>query len=240
MLAIASLIIVVLVSMLITRVATIALTLTGMSRESARFQARSALSGAGFTTTEAEAVVNHPVRRRVIMMLMLLGSAGVVTVVGTLVLGFANTDPAERHLRLTVLIGSLLLLFLVARSQRVDRVLSRLIARGLNRWTELDARDYAALLHVGGEYSVVEMQLGSGHWMHGCTVRDLALRDRGMLLLGITRTDGTYEGVPSFDTEVHAGDTLVIYGRGPELCELDSRTPQSGAADLAAGGPRQI
>jgi len=35
-------------------------TATGLSRESARFQARSALTGGGFTTTESEAVVRHP------------------------------------------------------------------------------------------------------------------------------------------------------------------------------------
>lgn len=222
MLAVGSLIVVLLVSMLITRVATVALTLTGMSRESARFQARSALSGAGFTTSESESVVNHPVRRRVVMLLMLLGSAGVVTVVGTLVLSFANTDPAQRHTRLGVLVGGLFLLFLIARSSRVDRVLSRLIARGLRRWTDLDARDYAALLHVGGDYSVVERQVPHGDWMAGKTVRELALRDRGVLLLGITHADGTYEGVPRFDATLREGDTLILYGHGDEVCSLDS------------------
>lgn len=56
-----------LVSFLITRVTTVALTVTGMAKESARFQARSAVSGVGFTTSESEAVVNHPLRRRIVM-----------------------------------------------------------------------------------------------------------------------------------------------------------------------------
>jgi len=51
-------------SLVITRVATVALTMTGLSRQVARFQARSALTGTGFTTSEAETVVNHPVRRQ--------------------------------------------------------------------------------------------------------------------------------------------------------------------------------
>jgi len=61
------------ISLLITRVATVAFVLTGMSQEAARFQARSALTGTGFTTTESESVVGHPVRRRIVMALMLLG-----------------------------------------------------------------------------------------------------------------------------------------------------------------------
>ena len=47
--------------------------MTGMDRKRAVFQALSAFSGTGFTTKEAEFVVNHPVRRRVIIWLMILG-----------------------------------------------------------------------------------------------------------------------------------------------------------------------
>ena len=218
MLAVASLLVVVLVSLLITRVATVALTLTGMSRESARFQARSALSGVGFTTSEAEAVVHHPVRRRVVMLLMLAGSAGIVTVVGTLVLSFGNAEPAQREARIAVLVGALFVLFLLARSETVDRRLSRLIARGLDRWTELDARDYAALLHVGGDYAVVEHAVQEGHWLAGATAR--VLRERGIVLLGVTHADGTYEGAPGLDLQVAAGETLVLYGSSEKVCAL--------------------
>lgn len=70
--AISSLLLVVAVSLLATRVATVILVATGMSRAVARFQARSALTGAGFTTSESEAMVNHPVRRRVVMALRAL------------------------------------------------------------------------------------------------------------------------------------------------------------------------
>lgn len=78
------------VSILITRIATIALTHTGLSRETARFQARSAFTGAGFTTDEAESAVNHPVRRRMLMLLMLLGNAGIVTAISSMMLTFVG------------------------------------------------------------------------------------------------------------------------------------------------------
>jgi Trk-type K+ transport system membrane component len=65
----------------ITRVGTVALVLTGMSHDAAHFQARSAFYGVGFTTKESETVVNHPVRRRIVTLLMLLGNVGIATVV---------------------------------------------------------------------------------------------------------------------------------------------------------------
>ena len=74
MLPIFSVLVTLALALVITRVATVALTLTGLSKESARFQARSAYTGVGFTTTEAESVVGHPVRRRIVMILMLLAS----------------------------------------------------------------------------------------------------------------------------------------------------------------------
>lgn len=50
MYAIVLLVVVATLSLVITRVASVMLTGTGMAREAARFQARSALSGVGFTT----------------------------------------------------------------------------------------------------------------------------------------------------------------------------------------------
>src|SRR3954465_4118479 len=117
MVALISVLVIVLVSLLITRVATVALAQTGMSRESARFQARSALSGVGFTTSEAESVVNHPVRRRIVQALMVLGSAGVVTAAASLMLSFGNAHDHQRALRAAVLVAGLVVLWLLSRSE---------------------------------------------------------------------------------------------------------------------------
>lgn len=57
MVGILTLIFVIALSMLITKIAAIALTQTGMERDRARFQARSAFTGAGFTTSESEMVM---------------------------------------------------------------------------------------------------------------------------------------------------------------------------------------
>ena len=91
MVAIISLFIVLVMSLLVTRIAAMALMLTGLSRETAVFQARSAFTGVGYTTTESEEIVSHPVRRRIVLILMLLGNLGVGAVI-VLVKGF------DRHI----------------------------------------------------------------------------------------------------------------------------------------------
>jgi hypothetical protein len=60
------------------------------------------LSGAGFTTNESEAVVGHPVRRRVISTLMVLGSAGLVTAIASPALSFGDATGGQRVSRLIV------------------------------------------------------------------------------------------------------------------------------------------
>lgn len=106
MYAVALLLVVAILSLLITRVATIALTVTGMARPSARFQARSALTGVGFTTTESESVVVHPTRRRIIMALMLVGNAGLVTALAGMLAGFLRAETAsEIFVKVAFLVG---------------------------------------------------------------------------------------------------------------------------------------
>lgn len=221
-----SLLIVVIVSLLIVRVATVALTLTGLSHQLARFQARSAFTGAGFTTTESEKVVQHPVRRRIIMLLMLLGNAGIVTAVSSLILSFTGTDQGTILGvigRLTFLMVCLTALWFAAHSSVLDRCLSRAITRSLNRWTDLEARDYAGLLHLARGYSVVEMRVEAEDWMAGRHLAELKLPDEGVLVLGIETSEGPYLGAPRGDTVLTMGDTVLLYGPGSVLSGLDQR-----------------
>ena len=220
MVALISVLIIVLLSLLITRVATVALSLTGMSRESARFQARSALTGVGFTTTEAEDVVNNPVRRRIVGALMLIGSAGLVTAVGSLILSFNHSG--QRLERGVILLCGLALLWLVSRSAWVDRRLSALIGRVL-RWRGFHVRDFARPLALQSDWAVSELMVEQDDWIAGRTLAELKLRDERVDVLGIQRAGGQYEGVPHGDARVEPGDVLVLYSTEDRLEELDER-----------------
>ncbi|MEW4528003.1 TrkA C-terminal domain-containing protein [Maioricimonas sp. JC845] len=228
MIAIISLLTVLVVSLAVVRVATVALTLTGLSRELARFQARSAFTGSGFTTAESERVVQHPVRRRIIMLLMLLGSAGLVTAMSTMLLSFLQLTSGDswgltEWLRILFLFGGLAALWMVAHSQWVDDRLSRAIGWALTRWTNLDVRDYAGLLHLTGDYVVAELAVTDGDWLEDQPLRSLRLDAEGVLVLGVERPGGEYVGVPRGETNLVSGDALLLYGRRDALENLDVR-----------------
>jgi TrkA family protein len=221
--AISSLLLVVAVSLLLTRVATVILIATGMSREAARFQARSAFSTAGFTTRESEDVVNHPVRRRVVMNLMLLGSAGTVAVITTLILGLNHHGSGRPWWRILELVIGLLALVYISRSRWVDRRLTSLIRSMLRRFTSIQIGDLASLLDLAADYTVSELSVADGDWVAGHRLGELHLRDEGAVVLGMTRPNGHYVPAPTARTQVAPGDVLVVYGRCSLLAELDNR-----------------
>lgn len=232
MYAIGSLLVVVAISLVVTRVATVILTATGLSGEVARFQSRSAFTGSGFTTSESELVLNHPLRRRVVFALMLLGNAGLVAAVSSLMIGFTR-GPGGLHAWVTLaeLVGGMVVLVWISRSERVDRRLTCWIGAALRRFTDLDVRDRADLLALAGDYSVTELAVDEGDWVANRTLAELALRDEGIAVLGITRA-GEYLGTPKGDTRVRPGDSLVLYGLGRTLADLDER-PAGAAGDRA-------
>jgi hypothetical protein len=82
------------ISFLPARVRAVALELTRLEKSKARFQALSAFTGTGFTTRESEMIVAHPQRRKIITILMVLGNAGIISVIATLVLSLVSSRGA--------------------------------------------------------------------------------------------------------------------------------------------------
>ena len=75
----------VIVYILISDVITIIFRLTGMSEETARFQAISLLTNSGYTTSESETVLASSLRRKIARFTMLFGYTFTVTIVSTTV-----------------------------------------------------------------------------------------------------------------------------------------------------------
>ena len=236
MIAISSLLLIAALSLLVTRAATVLLVATGLSRQVARFQARSALTGSGFTTQDSESVVGHPLRRKVIMTLMLLGNVGLVASAGSLILGFTGGGVGHDWSRILELVLGLVALVVVSRSSVVDRWLTGVAARLLHRYSDLPERDLGGLLQLSGTYSVQELAVRTGDWVTDRRLAELALRDEGVAVLGVTREDGRYVGAPVGATRVRPGDLLVLYGQEDSLKALDSRPrgPDGDARHAAA------
>lgn len=227
--ALVTLLIVFIVSLLIVRIGAIALTMTGLPEEIASFQAASAFSGAGFTTQETEKTVSTPQRRRIISLLIRAGSVGIVTVIASLVLTFSNST-GNALPRFSVLVIGTLVIVYFAQSKWFNRLLTPVLRRILTETTTLNIQEYAHLLDVREGYRLAEITVQEDGWLTHESLRDLHLSAEGVIILGINRRDGSYMSPPDPDTRFDPDDVLIAYGKKHRLAELSIRSDNDEAA----------
>ncbi len=226
MFALISLLTIITLSVAVVRVGAIALELTGLSREVAEFQAQSAFSGVGFTTSEAETVVSHPVRRRIARILILLGSAGFSSSIATFILTFIGQSGKDVAFRGGFLLGGVLIISLLARSKVIYNAMRQIITWALERYTSLRVCDYQEILGLSRGFQITRFVVHENSWLVGRSLRDLKLHLEGVLVLSVQRQEGGREkfiGVPTADTTIQNGDILICYGRGEALRNLSHR-----------------
>ena len=205
------------ISVLIIRIAAVALRHTGLPDEVARFQARSAFTGAGFTTSESEEAVNYPIRRRIISLLMVVGNLGLVSVIATVIVSFVNTENTADAIlsQLLWLAGMVVLFWLVALNPYSDRVMCRGIAWALQRTGWLEQGGHTTLLQVTDHDSVGQHRVADNPSLAGRRLAALAADVPGLTPLAVHRRDGRYEpgdGRSDDSPPLEPGDVVILYG----------------------------
>lgn len=213
-----ALLIIAAVSLLAVRVGATALMMTGLSWDTASFQSYSAFFGVGFTTKEAEMVVNHPVRRRIIRDLILVGNVGLTSALATLVVTLLQTGSGGNAMLMLGWLGTgLAVLFFVSRLAWFQNMLDHLIQRALEGTGMVRALDYELLLRIQHGYVVSEIEILPDTYLAGRTLRDSRPWDRGVVILAIKREGKTQHGIPNRDDLIQAGDVLTAYGKESAL-----------------------
>jgi hypothetical protein len=225
MVALFSLLIVIMLSIIVVRIGAISLELTGLSPEIASFQAQSAFSGAGFTTVESEAIVTHSVRRRIIRLLILMGSAGVTTAIATLVLTFVGQTDKNVMIRIVLLFLGILCIFIFARSKYIYNVMKVLITRAIEKWTTLRIYDYEQLFGLGEGYAIAKITVKKDNPYSNKPIKDLKPQLGEALILAVYRKSGkktNFIGAPHGDFILKTGDELICYSTEEAISKVFS------------------
>jgi len=198
-------------SFAIVRIAAVAMRLTGLPEHIARFQCISALSGAGFTTSESEMIVNYPVRRRILLAVMIIGNLGLASVVATFIVSFADTEPTANAMiwQAGMIVLAICGTILVMNNKTLDRIMCGFIGVLLVKTTSLASRHYNRTLQVDDGFGIAE------HVYHGdvtIRVKDLPASLRPLTLLALRGTTVHKNENISADTNVTPGDVMVCYG----------------------------
>ena len=204
--------------LLILWIGSLALEAAGLERRKARFQALSALTGTGFTTTEAESVVDHPRRRRIITWLIVLGNAGIVTFLLLVILYIIGGLLLPSPLFIGVAVVIAILIILGIRMGAVDRIDDAIL--GVARKGRAEHRLVTeGILHQVGGYGVVRLAVGEDAARAGLALKDSGLMKEGITILAIERKDAVLP-FPAAEEPLQAGDQLLCYGVCKEIGDV--------------------
>ncbi|MFT5407275.1 MAG: hypothetical protein ACI9DF_006147 [Verrucomicrobiales bacterium] len=195
--------------------------MTGLSWDSAVFQAYSAFFGVGFTTAEAEHVVNHPLRRRIIRDLILFGNVGLTSAMATVIITFLDVKGGQEMLTTlgTLAIG-ILAFVLLSKVGLITKVLDWSIRKGLERVGMLNVADYDLLLRVRSGFCVAEIEVLPNSLLANTVLGESRPADHGVIALGITKGDGQFIGAPNRYERVVPGDVLLVYGNEASIVPM--------------------
>jgi hypothetical protein len=213
------LLIAILVSFIVVRIGGFALQLTGIEPDIARFQALSAFSGTGFTTREAERVVGNKTRRRIVTILIILGNAGTVTVIATLVASFTQVSGYMWFfIRLAIIIGGIFGLYqLIIRSNVGRRIPAWLQRPVINRILR-EAPAVEEIFHVEKDWAISLALIKENSKSIGLSVADITA-EGDIEILSIDRA-GTYLTRPDLEEKIMEGDRLLVYANRKSVKQI--------------------
>ena len=228
---------VLIVSFVVVRIGAIAFQLTGLEWSLAKFQALSCFTGTGFTTKEAELITADAQRRRIASVLIVLGHAGLVTLIAT----FANSvRPATGMPKFTIpflhgiipsgwlpWINLLIIIFAVytiykifTRSRFATKLTDFLRARILKKEI-FKPVSFEELLIATGGYGVSSIEICEDTPILNKTLLESGLRQQDITVLAVER-GGQMIANPSADTRIVLGDKIICFGKlenmRKELC----------------------
>jgi hypothetical protein len=221
-------IIVLTASFVAVRIGAIAFQLTGLEWSLAKFQSLSCFSGTGFTTKEAELVTGHPQRRRIATVLMVLGNAGLVTMIATVasalnpqqalwarlsesLLPFSVPREVVPWINLLIIVLALYVIYKVFTNKKFVHKLTNVLRTKIIQRKIFRPVSFEELLLLAGGYGVSKIEVSADSPLVDKTLAGSELRKSDITVLAIIRADETIPN-PAANTKILAGDGLVSFG----------------------------
>ncbi|MCB9675591.1 MAG: TrkA C-terminal domain-containing protein [Alphaproteobacteria bacterium] len=196
--------------------------MTGLERHNAVFQALSAFTGTGFTTLQAEKVVEHKARRQITMTLIILGYATGATVVATLVnsVEVSSFYDGMWHVGIAICaVGIAYFFFYRGGSLQLNDLIRRWVAGRVKHEPVL----HDDLFNYKPGFGITRIEIPTGSRVIGKRLKELPLKDLQLQILLIEMEDHTVV-VPDGNYTIQPLSHLVVFGRLSAVQEAFSPT----------------
>ncbi|PKM65247.1 MAG: hypothetical protein CVU95_16145 [Firmicutes bacterium HGW-Firmicutes-2] len=198
---------------LLIEILAIVMKLTGLELSKARFQLISILTHTGFTSRESELIVQHPTRRKIASILMIVSYVAQITLI-TLLFDVLNSTTRSILSISIALFAMLIFIIIVTQSKylsdRFDRFAERLLRNRIKKANSTTRIDQ--ILNLSPEFSVYELVVDIDSFICRKTLRELHLKEHFVQVLKIDRGSEVID-FPLADTQILAGDRMIVYGK---------------------------
>jgi hypothetical protein len=183
---------------------------TGLKVEISRFQVISMMTGTGFTTGESELILGHPIRRKLAIFLILFGAFSLAVIISSISQFLSEGLRTKEILAVAI---AVLLVFVVLRMSRIQRLLSTLFNRQMKQNVELADLPVRDVFLTARKDALVSLPIYRESMLHQKTL-DIAIEDHERLdfvVLFIQRGNVRIRK-NIYTTTLHEGDQLLLFG----------------------------
>ena len=212
------------VSFVVVRIGAIAFQLTGLEWSIAKFQALSCFTSTGFTTRESELIIATRQRRGIASTLIVLGHAGLVTMIAT----FANSlrTPAIQvpllpkfispgyfpWINLAVIVVVIYAAYKILTRTKLLRKITHYLRKRVIRTELIERVSFEELTVATGGYGICKIDVLRDSPLLDKTLMESELRRHDITVLAIESQDTTIPN-PSADTKILLADKLICFGK---------------------------
>jgi len=196
---------------LIVRIATVILKMTGLDEKTALFQAVSSFTGTGFTTKEAEVILEDEVRRKTVTVLMILGKVGIVSVIASFILSFGKDNLFSDLRKVALLVAVILVLYKAVSMDRFSLWLNRIIEKKIVARGIVEQKTLEEVFRLPKGYGIAKLHVGVKSEELGKTLAGAGFIKKDILVLSIERKNELIS-FPHADDIIEEEDTLLCYG----------------------------
>ena len=233
-------------SFIVVRIGAIAFELTGLEWSLAKFQSLSCFTSTGFTTKEAELITGNPQRRRIASVLIILGNAGLVTLIATFAnslrpnlsipefnIPFVHLVVPSRILpwvNLTIIVITVFVTYKIFTRTALARKITRGLRNRIIKKEIITPVSFEELVVATGGYGISSIDICEDSPLLDKTLQEADLRTKNINILVIERGEEAIPN-PRSDTKMLLRDRLICFGKLEEIREKLYTVPQAVVKD---------
>lgn len=193
--------------------------LTGLENTVARFQVISMLTGTGFTTDESNSIIDHPVRRKISMFLILFGVFSLAVIISSISTMLSDD---LRIKELSIIMAILMLIIIIVKLPFIYNRLSNKMHSEMHNHYNLWEHPIKEVLFLEDDDVVMKLDINKDSELINQNAGEVISRGIDINILFIKSGEAKIRKKLS-KHELKLGDKLFLYGNKKEIEENFSK-----------------